>query len=51
MFLRGLVPDASPEHHSPLQTSDKSDFVTKSDLIKNSVASLDQRDGISGKNL
>ncbi|XP_044272425.1 estradiol 17-beta-dehydrogenase 11 [Tribolium madens] len=51
MFLRGLVPDAAPHHHLPVQTSEKSDFTTKSDILKSSLASLDQREGISGKNL
>ncbi|KAJ3646172.1 hypothetical protein Zmor_023770 [Zophobas morio] len=51
MFLRGLVPDAAPPHQSHVQNSEKSDFNTKSNLIKNSVVSLDNRDGISGKNL
>lgn len=51
MFLRGLVPDAAPHHHPPVQIIDKSDFTTKSDIMKNSLATLDKREGISGKNL
>ncbi|RZB39963.1 estradiol 17-beta-dehydrogenase 11, partial [Asbolus verrucosus] len=52
MFLRGLVPDAAPPQHMPaVQATEKTEFMTKSNLIKNSVATLDQRNGISGKNL